>query len=68
MELVVVCSSAQSLTVSVEMALFLKELQGDTNTSLGALLCQRDHLEAHTPHESPAIQTNTALLSTFEVK
>lgn len=65
---VLVCVCVQSLAVSVEMSRFLRRLQSDPKSSqLGALFCQRDHLSEHTSHESPAIQTNSTLLSYFEV-
>ena len=58
----------QSLALSVEMSWFLHELQYNPDTSqLGALLSQREQLYAHTPHNSPAIQTNTTLLNSYEV-
>ena len=58
----------QSLAFSVQMKEFLCKLQSDPETSaLGALLCQRERLTAHTFHDPPAVEENTALLSTFEV-
>ena len=58
----------QSLSFSVEMLHFLRKLQSSPDTStLGALLCQREELAAHASYESPIMESNNTLLSSFVV-
>lgn len=50
------------------MTEFLHRLQDNPRFSqLGALLCQRDRLDSHTSHESPAFNANTTFLNSYEV-
>lgn len=59
----------QSIAFSVEMKDFLCKLQNDPDSSaLAALLCQREALAAHLSCDAPAVEENTALLGSFEVR